>query len=145
MMKIWIVNGPNLNLLGRREPEIYGSKSFEQYFEELKLAFPEIELHYFQSNHEGAIIDHLQQIGFGHSDGLIFNPAAYTHTSVAIADCLAAIALPCVEIHISDIYKRESFRHHSYVKPLCIDSIVGQGVQGYNLAIQKLISYLSSQ
>lgn len=142
MLKIWIVNGPNLNLLGKREPEIYGSKSFEQYFEELKLEFPDLELHYFQSNHEGGIIDHLQQIGFGKSHGLVLNPAAYTHTSVAIADCLAAVGLPCVEVHISDIYKRESFRHHSYVKPFCIDSIVGQGILGYNLALKKLVEHL---
>ncbi|MEP7324069.1 MAG: type II 3-dehydroquinate dehydratase [Saprospiraceae bacterium] len=144
-MKIWIVNGPNLNLLGKREPEIYGHKSFEQYFEELKIAFPEIDLNYFQSNHEGGIIDHLQSIGFGLSDGLIFNPGAYTHTSIAIADCLAAIRLACIEVHISDIYKRESYRHHSYVKPYCIDSIVGQGLDGYKTAIDKMIDWVNKQ
>jgi 3-dehydroquinate dehydratase II len=142
-MKIWIINGPNLNLLGKREPEIYGHKSFDQYFDELKTMYPSIDLHYFQSNHEGAIIDQLQSIGFGASDGLIFNPAAYTHTSIAIADCLAAIELPCIEVHISDIYKRESYRHHSYVKPYCIDSIVGQGLDGYRIALSKMIDWLS--
>lgn len=142
-MLIWIINGPNLNLLGRREPEIYGHRSFEQYFEELKVDFPQVELRYFQSNHEGAILDQLQAIGFGLADGLVFNPAAFTHTSIAIGDCLAAIHLPCVEVHISDIYKRESFRHHSYVKPFCIDSIVGQGLDGYKTAIQKLVQHLS--
>ncbi len=141
-MKIWIINGPNLNLLGKREPEIYGYITFDQYFETLKLSFPDIDLHYFQSNHEGAIIDHLQQIGFGQSDGLVFNPAAYTHTSIAIGDCLAAIKLPCIEVHISDIYKRESFRHQSYVKPCCIDSIVGHGLDGYQMALNRLIVYL---
>lgn len=139
MKKIWIINGPNLNLLGKREPEIYGTKSFLDYFEELKLMFPAVDLQYFQSNHEGAILDHLQEIGFGNSDGLVFNPAAYTHTSIAIGDCLAAIKLPCVEVHISDIYKRESFRHHSYIKPYCVHSIVGQGLDGYRQAILKLI------
>ena len=127
MKKIWIINGPNLNLLGKREPEIYGTKSFLDYFEELKLIFPDVDLQYFQSNHEGEIIDHLQEIGFGNSDGLVFNPAAYTHTSIAIGDCLAAIKLPCVEVHISDIYQRESFRHHSYVKKFCLKSIVNIG------------------
>ncbi len=139
MKKIWIINGPNLNLLGKRQPEIYGYKSFESYFLELKDSFPQVDLHYFQSNHEGAIIDHLQSIGFGQSDGLVFNPAAYTHTSIAIGDCLAAIQLLCVEVHISDIYKRETFRHHSFIKPYCIDSIMGQGLEGYKLAIEKLL------
>lgn len=139
MKKIWIINGPNLNLLGKRQPEIYGYKSFETYFQELKDSFPQVDLHYFQSNHEGAIIDHLQGIGFGQSDGLVFNPAAYTHTSIAIGDCLASIQLPCVEVHISDIYQRETFRHHSFVKPYCIGSIVGQGLEGYKLAIEKLL------
>jgi 3-dehydroquinate dehydratase-2 len=140
MKKIWIINGPNLNLLGKRQPEIYGYKSFETYFLELKSTFPQVDLHYFQSNHEGAIIDHLQGIGFGQSDGLVINPAAYTHTSIAIGDCLAAIQLPCVEVHISDIYQRETFRHHSFIKPYCIDSIVGQGLEGYKLAIEKLLN-----
>lgn len=139
MKKIWIVNGPNLNLLGKRQPEIYGSRSFEEFFEELKNVYPQVDLRYFQSNHEGAIIDHLQSIGFGQSDGLVFNPAAYTHTSVAIGDCLAAIQLPCVEVHISDIYSRETFRHHSYVKPYCVTSIVGQGLAGYQSAIDILL------
>ena len=142
-MKIWIINGPNLNLLGRREPEIYGFKTFDQFFEELKDSFPSVDLHHFQSNHEGAIIDQLQSIGFGNADGLVFNPAAYTHTSIAIADCLAAIKLPCIEVHISDIYKREEYRHHSYVKPYCLDSIVGQGLDGYRQALELLVKYLN--
>jgi len=139
MKRIWIINGPNLNLLGKREPEIYGHRSFENYFQELKDLFPQVELHYFQSNHEGAIIDQLQTIGFGNSDGLVFNPAAYTHSSIAIGDCLAAVGLPCVEVHISDIYSRETFRHHSYIKPYCIASIVGQGLEGYKMALEKLL------
>lgn len=143
-MKIWIINGPNLNLLGRRQPEIYGYKTFTQYFEELKSAFPAVDLSYFQSNHEGSIIDHLQSIGFGLCDGLIINPGAYTHTSLAIGDCLAAIQLPTIEVHISDIYKRESFRHHSYVKPHCVDSIVGMGLEGYSIAIERLLSHLNA-
>lgn len=139
MKKIWIINGPNLNLLGKREPEIYGTKSFLDYFEELKELFPNLDLNYFQSNHEGAIIDHLQSIGFGNCDGLVFNPAAYTHTSIAIGDCLAAIKLPCIEVHISDIYQRETFRHHSYIKKYCLHSIVGQGLDGYRQAIEMVI------
>lgn len=139
MKKIWIINGPNLNLLGKREPEIYGTKSFLDYFEELKELFPNLDLNYFQSNHEGAIIDHLQSIGFGNCDGLVFNPAAYTHTSIAIGDCLAAIKLPCIEVHISNIYQRETFRHHSYIKKYCLHSIVGQGLDGYRQAIEMVI------
>ncbi|MEP7268380.1 MAG: type II 3-dehydroquinate dehydratase [Saprospiraceae bacterium] len=144
-MKFWIINGPNLNLLGKREPEIYGSTSFQDFFEELVTKFPKLELDYFQSNHEGDLIDKLQVIGFGHADGLVFNPAAFTHTSIAIGDCLAAIGLPTVEVHISDIYKREPFRHHSYIKPYCIQSIVGQGLEGYSQGLEILIKYLEPQ
>jgi 3-dehydroquinate dehydratase II len=140
-MKFHIINGPNLNLLGKREPEIYGSTSFQTFFEGLVPVFLPHELIYFQSNHEGALIDFLQSIGFGNSDGIVFNPAAYTHTSIAIGDCLAAIKTPCVEVHISDIYQRESFRHHSYIKGHALHSIVGQGLDGYRQALEFLLGY----
>lgn len=136
--KIHIVNGPNLNLLGRREPEIYGSLTFEAYLEQLRLEFPDIELAYYQSNHEGQLIDYLQDIGFD-AHGIVFNPAAYTHTSIALADTVKAITSPVVEVHISDIMSRESFRHVSYVKPHCVLSIVGKGLEGYREAVEFLL------
>ena len=137
-MVIQIINGPNLNLLGKREPEIYGTQTFEEYFEELKLKFPNQELHYFQSNHEGALIDKLHEIGFSY-DGIVINPGGYTHTSIALADAVAGIETPVIEVHISNIYEREEFRHHSYVKPNCISSIVGQGLDGYRQAIETFL------
>lgn len=136
-MKFIIINGPNLNLLGKREPEIYGSETFENYFKKLKLAFPQIALEYFQSNHEGAIIDKLHEIGFSY-DGIVINGGAYTHTSIAIADALGAIETPAVEVHISDIHKRESFRHHSYFTAKCIGFFAGLGLSGYNRGIELL-------
>lgn len=137
-MVIQIINGPNLNLLGKREPEIYGSQTFESYFEELKAKFPDIELHYYQSNHEGDLMDKMQEVGFSY-DGIILNAAGYTHTSIALADTISAIATPVIEVHISNIYEREEFRHHSYVKAKCKTSIVGQGLDGYRQAIDFLI------
>jgi len=137
-MIIHIINGPNLNLLGKREPEIYGTQTFEAYFELLKADFPDYDLHYFQSNHEGALIDKLQEVGFS-ADGIIINPGGYTHTSIALADTVAAITTPVIEVHISNIYERESFRHHSYVKANCKASIVGQGIDGYRQAIEALL------
>lgn len=137
-MKILIINGPNLNLLGKREPEIYGSQTFELYFEELKAKYPIIELSYFQSNSEGALIDKLHETGFSY-DGIILNGGAYTHTSIAIADAIAAIKTPVVEVHISNVYAREEFRHHSYFSRNCKGVIVGLGIDGYRLALESFL------
>ena len=137
-MKILILNGPNLNLLGTREPEIYGSQTFEEYFNILEKKYEDQQLYYFQSNHEGALIDKLHQVGFLW-DGIVFNAGGYTHTSVALADAVAAITTPVVEVHISNIYERESFRHHSYLKNVCVESIVGKGLKGYDMCIDFLI------
>lgn len=137
-MKIIIINGPNLNLLGKREPEIYGSQTFESYFEQLKTAYPQIDLVYYQTNHEGAIIDKLHEIGFNY-DGIIINGGAYTHTSIAIADALGAIKTPAIEVHISDVYTREAFRHHSYFTAKCISVYIGMGLKGYEVALQDFI------
>lgn len=133
-MKVIIINGPNLNLLGRREPSIYGQQSFEEFFEFLQMEFPGVTLHYFQSNHEGEIIDKLHEVGFSYN-GIALNAGAYTHTSVAIADAIGAIETPVIEVHISNVYAREKFRHHSYLAPKCIGSIIGLGLKGYELAI----------
>lgn len=138
-MVIQIINGPNLNLLGKREPEIYGSQTFEEYFEYLITEYAGHTLHYFQSNHEGALIDKMQEVGFS-ADGIIINPGGYTHTSIALADTAAAITSPVIEVHISNIYERESFRHHSYIKANCKASVVGQGIDGYKQAIDLLIA-----
>lgn len=141
MKKILILNGPNLNLLGKRQPEIYGSQTFEEYFSllEKKYEQEDIVLYYFQSNHEGTLIDKLHEVGFLW-DGIIFNAGGYTHTSIALADAVAAIATPVVEVHISNIYEREEFRHHSFLKNVCVESIVGKGLKGYDEAIQLLIN-----
>jgi len=138
MKKIIIINGPNLNLLGKREPGIYGSQSFEQYFEDLKRKFTEVELHYFQSNHEGFIIDKIHEIGF-EFDGVILNAGGLTHTSIALADALSAVPVPAVEVHISNIHARESFRHHSYLTSRCKGMICGLGLKGYELAVRYLM------
>ena len=135
MKKIIIINGPNLNLLGKREPEIYGSQTFDDVLVALKSDFSNINIDYFQSNHEGAIIDKLHEVGFQY-DGIILNGGAYTHTSIAIADAIAAITTPVVEVHISNVYARASFRHHSYFSAHCVGVIVGLGTKGYHLAIQ---------
>ena len=137
-MNITIINGPNLNLLGKREVEIYGNQSFDDYFLTLQANFPEHNLTYFQSNHEGELIDKIQNLGF-ESGAIILNGGAYTHTSIAIADALAAIPAPVVEVHISNIHARESFRHHSYFSKHCKAVIVGAGLDGYRLAIEHLI------
>lgn len=139
MKKILILNGPNLNLLGKREPGIYGSQSFESYFEFLRVTFPGVELHYFQSNHEGALLDKIHETGFTF-DGLVINAGAYTHTSVALADALAAVPVPAVEVHISNIHKRETFRHHSFLTSRCEGMICGLGMQGYELAVRYLLN-----
>lgn len=137
-MKIFVINGPNLNLLGVREPEIYGNQTFEDYFNDLKTQFPDHDLEYFQSNHEGELLDKLHQIGFS-CDGIVLNAGALTHTSVAIADAVSAISAPTVEVHISNIHKREEFRHHSYITAKAEGIIAGLGLQGYELGIRSLI------
>ena len=134
-MKLLIINGPNLNLLGKREPEIYGSLTFEDYFEQLQVLFPDIELSYFQSNSEGALLDKIHEAGFA-ADGLIINAGAYSHTSIAISDAIAAVSAPFVEVHISNVYAREEFRHHSHLTHNCIGMITGLGLKGYELAIR---------
>jgi 3-dehydroquinate dehydratase-2 len=138
-MKIQIINGPNLNLLGKREPETYGSQTFEDYFELLKKRFPEIELHYYQSNVEGELINKIHEVGFSF-DGIILNAGAYTHTSVALHDALAAIKTPVIEVHISNVYAREEFRHKSLITSKCRGLITGFGMEGYAMAIQFLIN-----
>ncbi|MFN0036794.1 MAG: type II 3-dehydroquinate dehydratase [Saprospiraceae bacterium] len=133
-MKILIVNGPNLNLLGTREPEIYGSQSFESFFAALQAGLPSAELEYFQSNHEGALLDKLHEAGF-RADGIVLNAGALTHTSIALADAVAAIPAPVIEVHISNVRQREPFRHHSFLAAKCVGSIVGLGLEGYRLAV----------
>ena len=137
-MQILVLNGPNLNLLGLREKDIYGEVSMDEYLGYLREHFEDHKILYFQSNHEGALIDALHNHGFS-VDGIVFNPAAYTHTSIAIRDAVASISSPVVEVHISDIHSRESFRHHSYIKDVCIAQIAGKGLEGYKEAIQLLL------
>lgn len=137
-MKVIIINGPNLNLLGKREPEIYGNKSFDMYFEELKHMFKDIELSYFQSNVEGELINKIHEIGFSY-DAIILNAGGYTHTSVALADAVAAVTAPCIEVHISNIFAREEYRHVSLLSKHCIGIISGLGLPGYEMALQYLI------
>jgi len=134
-MQIVIINGPNLNLLGKREPGIYGNESFGDYFEKLKTSFPQVSFTYFQSNSEGAIIDILHENGFT-ADGILLNAGGYTHTSVAIRDAIAAIKSPVLEIHISNIHAREEFRHTSMIAPKCVGSICGLGMKGYKLGVE---------
>ncbi|MFQ3297608.1 MAG: 3-dehydroquinate dehydratase-2 [Polaribacter sp.] len=137
-MKLIIINGPNLNLLGKREPEIYGFKTFEEFFKELQLKYKELEISYFQSNIEGEIIDKLHEVGFD-CDGIILNAAAYTHTSVGIGDAVKGITTPVVEVHISNIHAREEFRQHSYISPNASGVLFGFGLKGYDLAIQSFL------
>ena len=138
-MQITIINGPNLNLLGIREPDVYGSQSFEQYFDGLRKQFPEVSFHYFQSNVEGELIDELQRVGFS-SDGIILNPGGYTHTSVAIGDAIAAIKTPVIEVHISNVHAREEFRRLSHVSGKARGTIAGLGLRGYELAVRYLLA-----
>lgn len=140
-MKILILNGPNLNLLGKREPEIYGNTSFEEYFRNLQFEFKNVELSYFQSNIEGELIDILQKSAKKY-DGVVFNAAAYTHTSIALADTIKSIHIPVIEVHISNVFAREKFRHKSYLAPYVKGVISGFGLQSYSLAIQ---SFLKNQ
>ncbi|MDE1191213.1 MAG: type II 3-dehydroquinate dehydratase [Arachidicoccus sp.] len=133
-MQIAIINGPNLNLLGTREPGIYGSQTFENYFETLKEKYPKISFHYFQSNVEGELINEMQRAGFSF-DGIILNPGGYTHTSVALGDCIAAITTPVIEVHISNVHAREEFRKISYISAKAKGTIAGLGLKGYELAL----------
>ncbi|MBL4940017.1 MAG: type II 3-dehydroquinate dehydratase [Lutibacter sp.] len=137
-MKILILNGPNLNLLGRREPSIYGNLTFDEFFESLKKNYSTIELHYFQSNIEGELINKLHEVGFSYH-GIIFNGGAYTHTSVAIGDAIKGIDTPVIEVHISNIHAREDFRHISYIAPNAKGVIAGFGLQSYELALQSFL------
>ena len=134
-MTIQIINGPNLNLLGVREPDIYGSMSFDDFLPRLRACFPDVQIDYFQSNIEGELIDKLQAVGF-QCDGIVLNAAAYTHTSIALADCIRAISAPVVEVHISNVHQREDFRHQSMIAAACRGVICGFGLDSYRLAIE---------
>ena len=137
-MRVIIINGPNLNLLGQREPSVYGADSFEAYFATLQRAYPQLELSYFQSNHEGALLDKLHEVGFSY-DGISLNAGAYTHTSVALHDAIRAITTPVVEVHISNTFAREAFRHHSYITAVAKGVIVGFGMESYRLALESFL------
>lgn len=137
-MNILILNGPNLNLLGKREPGIYGNQSFELFFNELKSQYPAFSLHYYQSNIEGELINKIHEVGFSF-DGIVINAGGYTHTSVALRDAISAVPSPVIEVHISNVHARESFRHLSMIAPVCRGSIVGLGLYGYKLAIEAII------
>ncbi|WP_314296493.1 type II 3-dehydroquinate dehydratase [Capnocytophaga gingivalis] len=137
-MRVIIINGPNLNLLGQREPSVYRADSFEAYFATLQRAYPQLELSYFQSNHEGALLDKLHEVGFSY-DGIILNAGAYTHTSVALHDAIRSITTPVVEVHISNTFAREAFRHHSYISAVAKGVIVGFGMESYRLALESFL------
>ena len=137
-MKILVLNGPNLNLLGKREPEIYGAQTFEEFFEQLRKKYLDVDLEYFQSNVEGELINKLHEVGFFY-DGVIFNAGAYTHTSVAIGDAIKGIETPVIEVHISNVHSREDFRHVSYIAPNAKGVIAGFGLQSYELALESFL------
>ena len=137
-MKILIMNGPNLNMLGVREPGIYGDSSFESYLPQLKERYPEVEIEYYQSNVEGEMINKLQEVGFTY-DGIVLNAGAYTHTSVALYDCIRSLKTPVIEVHISNVHQREDFRHHSFLSPACKGVICGFGLDSYRLAIESFL------
>ena len=141
-MKIQIINGPNLNLLGKREPGIYGSESFESFLEALRQRFVDVQIDFYQSNVEGELIDKMQEVGFEY-DGIVLNAGAYTHTSVALQDCIRSVTCPVIEVHISNVYQRESFRHHSMISCACIGVIAGFGLESYQLAIEYLTTRVS--
>lgn len=136
-MKILIINGPNLNLLGVREPGIYGSSSFESYLPELQKRYPDVEIEYYQSNIEGELINKMQEVGFS-CDGIVLNAGAYTHTSIALGDCIRSLKSPVIEVHISNVHQREEFRHHSMISNVCKGVICGFGLDSYRLAIESL-------
>lgn len=138
MKKILILNGPNLNLLGVREPGIYGSNSFESYLPQLQAKFPEVEIEYYQSNIEGEMINKIHEVGFSY-DGIVLNAGAYTHTSVALHDAIAAIKTPVIEVHISNVHQREEFRHHSYISSVASGIIIGFGLKGYEMAVGSIL------
>lgn len=157
-MRILIINGPNLNLLGQREPAIYGAQSFDDYLDTLRQAYPQVQIDYFQSNHEGDIIDRIHQAGYGNlsnlsnpsnpsnpspCDGIILNAGAYTHTSIAIHDAIKAVTIPTIEVHISNVHTREPFRHHSFISPVAHGIIIGFGIDGYRLALEGLLKMLA--
>ena len=137
-MKIIIVNGPNLNLLGKREPGIYGSLSFDDYLPKLRAKYPDVQIDYFQTNVEGEMINKMQEVGFSY-DGIILNAGAYTHTSIALHDCIRAITTPVIEVHISNVHQREEFRHHSFISSACKGIICGFGIDSYRLAIEAFV------
>lgn len=141
-MRILILNGPNLNLIGKREPEIYGNQSLDEYFEIIKKRFQDCEIDTFQSNHEGVLIDKLHE-AIGKYDGIVINPGGYAHTSIALADAIRAIGIPVVEVHISNIYEREEYRHHSYTAEAAVKTIVGHGLEGYAEAVEYFKKSLS--
>ena len=141
-MKIQIINGPNLNLLGKREPRIYGSESFESFLEALRQRFVDVQIDFYQSNVEGELIDKMQEVGFEY-DGIVLNAGAYTHTSIALQDCIRSVTCPVIEVHISNVYQRESFRHHSMISCACIGVIAGFGLESYQLAIEYLTTRVS--
>lgn len=138
-MKIQIINGPNLNLLGVREPGIYGSSSFESYLPTLRQRYPDVQIDYYQSNIEGELIDQMQQVGFEY-DGIVLNAGAYTHTSIALHDCIRSLTTPVIEVHISNVHTREEFRHHSMISAACRGVIAGFGLDSYRLAIEAIIA-----
>ena len=137
-MKIQIINGPNLNLLGKREPGIYGSSSFDDYLTELRQRYPDVQIDYFQSNIEGELIDKIQQVGFDY-DGIILNAGAYTHTSIALQDCIRSLTSPVIEVHISNVHRREEFRHKSMISCACVGVICGFGLDSYRLAVESIV------
>ena len=138
-MKIQIINGPNLNLLGKREPGIYGSNTFETCLEQLRQRYPDVQIDYYQSNVEGELINKMQEVGFSY-DGIVLNAGAYTHTSIALHDCIRAITTPVIEVHISNVHKREDFRHHSWLSSACLGVICGFGMDSYRLAVDHLVN-----
>ena len=140
MKKIQIINGPNLNLLGVREPGIYGSSSFDDFLPVLRQRHPGVEIDYFQSNIEGELINRMQEVGFSY-DGIVLNAGAYTHTSIALLDCIRSLKCPAVEVHISNVHKREEYRHHSMISAGCLGVICGFGLESYELAVQGLLSH----
>lgn len=146
-INLHIINGPNINLLGKREPHIYGTKSWADYYEELiaqqQNRWPNANFEQFMSNHEGELIDYIHKVGFEEGTGIIINPGAYTHTSIAIADAISAVPAPFIEVHISNVHARESFRRHSYITPYCKGAILGLGLEGYALALDAMYNLLS--
>lgn len=138
-MKIQIINGPNLNLLGVREPGIYGKESFETYLPELKKKYPKVQIDYYQSNIEGELINKMQEVGFSY-DGIILNAGAYTHTSIALQDCIRSLKTPVIEVHISNVHAREEYRHQSLISPACLGVIAGFGLDSYRLAVEALLA-----